>query len=260
MRKETGFEAVLTAFVDQYGLTRGDVLEVIMNTVARILSRWHDMEISVVYSGGRLMATGYSRIKGRFEDSNINLQSMRGWNSIKRMIENNMDQVVCLREAQAYKNHEHTLRWGEIIKNDERARKLTVEIVMDDGNALLAECPYANIGPHERTKGVFEKLFARGAKRAFHFRRINPVLLNGTPRLKVILDRQSKRLPETLLRERLISHRFGVSDLRVHCYRRIVGGITYIRVNKSIPRDPILETAFELSGERMKIEIDRKMI
>ena len=257
---ETGFEAVLTAFVDQYGLPRGEVLDVIVDTVTRILSKWHQMEISVVYSDGRLQAVGYSRVKGKFEDSNIDLRSMRGWNTIKWMIENNMDRAVCVREARAFKNHEHELRWGEILKHDNKRQKMIVEISMDDGVTLLAECPYSRIGKHERTPRIFENFFSRGSKRAFHLRRIDPVLLNGTPRLRIILDRESKRLPQALLCERLIAHRYIMSGFKLFCYRRIVGGITFIRVNKPIPREAIMETTMELNGERIKIDIDKRWI
>lgn len=252
MGQGNGFEKILTAFVDQYGLPRSTVLEVIVNTLSHILGRWHRMEVMVIYSEGRLQAVGYSPFHGGLKDHDIDLRTMRGWNTIKRLIDQAMTRAVCLKEARAFKDQEHELRWGEILKHLEDG--LLVEVVMDDGQAILAECPYSRIGVHERHSEAFQ----RGAKRAFHLRRIDPILLNGTPRLRITLDRQSKRLPESLLRERLIAHGVRMTGLSLFCEKRIVGMKTIIRVNRPIPRDPIIETAGELNGERIKIKVDKK--
>jgi hypothetical protein len=252
MAQGNGFEDVLTAFVDQYGLSRAAVLEVIVNTLSQILSRWHQMEVMVLYSEGRLQAVGYSPYFGGHRDWDIDLRTMRGWNTIKRMLDQAMSRAVCVKDARAFKSREHELRWGEILKHQDEG--LLVEVMMDDGQALLAECPYARIGKHERHSEAFK----RGAIRAFHLRRIDPILLNGTPRLRIILDRESKRLPQCLLRERLIAHSVRILGLHLVCEQRIVGMKTVIRVNRPIPRDPIIETACELSGERIQVKVDRK--
>jgi len=252
MGQKSSIEAVLTSFVDQYGLSRAVVLEVIVNTLSRMLSHWHQMQVMVLYSEGRLQAVGYSPFYGGYRDKDIDLRTMRGWNTIKRMLDQEMTRTVCVQEACAFKSHEHELRWGEILKHQDDG--LLVEVIMDDGQAILAECPYARIGKHERHSDAFK----RGSRRAFHLRRIDPILLNGTPRLRVILDRESKRLPECLLRERLEAHKFRMVGLNLQCEKRIVGMRAIIRVNHQIPRDPIIETACELSGERIQIKVDKK--
>lgn len=68
MGQGNGFEKILTAFVDQYGLPRSTVLEVIVNTLSHILGRWHRMEVMVIYSEGRLQAVGYSPFHGGLKD------------------------------------------------------------------------------------------------------------------------------------------------------------------------------------------------
>ena len=255
MGDESAFEAILTSFVDQYGLSRRVVLEIIQTTLAKMLSQWHGgIEVMVLYREGRLQAIGYrpEDRTGGFEDREIDLSTMRGWNTIKRAIDQAMTRQVCLKETRAFKTREHELRWGEILQRN--GDHFLVEIALDDGQLILAECPYKRIGKHERDLPAFD----RGRKRAFHLRRIDPVMLNGTPRLRVILDRESKRLPECLLRERLIAHKFRMVDLKMECTRRIVGGITKIRTNQRIIRDAILETAYELNGERIEVKVDKQ--
>jgi len=87
------------------------------------------------------------------------------------------------------------LLWGKITACDPE-QNLYVAIEAIPGELVTAICPLNRIGIHERRTGDF----AIGSKRAFHLRRVEPVLLHGIPRLNVVVDRVPKTLVETLLR------------------------------------------------------------
>ncbi len=54
------------------------------------------------------------------------------------------------------------------------------------GEKIIAICPLNRIGLHERNT----KVFSVGMRRAFHLRRIEPIMLSKTPRLK-----EAERIP-----------------------------------------------------------------
>ena len=98
---------------------------------------------------------------------------------------------------------------------------------------------------------LFRSRFQPGQRRAFHLRCIEPVLVNGTPRTKVILDRVSKTLAENLL-----CHHLGDAAHRFHfrCLKRYVGHKSIVLTTRRLPREVIIAVDRELQ-ERIEVRI-----
>ncbi len=82
-----------------------------------IFSKWHGQEIVVIFSDDQLMALGYHQALGVVQQTPIDLTTMMGWNTINRILENNLGKSAYLKEVASYKRNERKMRWGEIIKD-----------------------------------------------------------------------------------------------------------------------------------------------
>lgn len=145
-----------------------------------------------------LEAVAYNQSGGVVMQRLIDLSEIKGRGTLKRQLETNLAKATVFKQTARYKYIEKELLWGEITACDAE-QNLYVETEVIAGERVTAICPANRIGLHERHSGDF----AIGRKRAFHLRRVEPVMLNGTPRLKVVVDRVSKTLVETLLRSQL---------------------------------------------------------
>ena len=239
-------DKLITAFVDQYGLSRGQIISEIEKTFSSMLSRWHKMHVIALFCEDELQAVGYSKINGVIQQHEIEITAMRGWNTIKKILAGNLNKSVCIQESISCKSHEHEMRWGEILKKRENG--LLVEIEIDSKNTILAECPFKRIGVHERLTDAFNP----GEKRAFHLRRIEPVWLNGTPRLRVVVDRESKRLVEALFREQMKKQ----SGFEIRCTRRFVGKKSFLVANRFVPKKMIMAVSHELR-DHIQVQVDK---
>jgi len=82
-----------------------------------------------------------------------------------------------------YKSFEKHLLWGEIVGFAPEGN-LYVETEIILGETITGISPLNRIGLHER----YSEQLHLWQRRAFHLRRVEPVVLNGTPRTKVVLD------------------------------------------------------------------------
>ena len=240
----TQYNDILSSFVDKYGLTRGEVMAEIEKTFSSMLSRWHGQNIIVLFTEGKLKAIGYNDMNGMTSQIPIELTSMRGWNTIKRILDTNLGKAACLQEVAALKRQEREIRWGKIAKI-QKDGALCVEIEIEDGKAIFADCPLNYIGLHER------KRFHVGQRRAFHLRRVEPVFLKDTPRVKVIVDRVSKTLVEKLLQSHLQD-----SKVNIRCLNRYVGRKSFVESSAFLPKKAILATSRELN-EHVQVKVVR---
>ncbi|MDD3816004.1 MAG: hypothetical protein PHZ02_15320, partial [Desulfocapsaceae bacterium] len=91
-----------------------------------------------------MQALHYAKQSGIPLQNQLELVSMRGWNTIRRILDQNLTQAACLHEVAHYKRLEHELRWGEIIRKNDGG--FLVEIEIEKGQAIIAECPLNRIG------------------------------------------------------------------------------------------------------------------
>ena len=242
---ETAYQEIIRSFVDKYGLSRGQVIAEIEKTFSSMLSRWHHQDVVALFSDDQLQAVGYHDRGGMTMQVPIELTSMRGWNSIRRILDTNLEKAACMEEVARYKSKERQLRWGEIIKKKSDG-SLCIEIEVELGIPVIAVCSGNHIGIHERHK------LQTGQRRAFHLRRVDPVLLKNTARVSVVVDRVSKTLVEGLLQSELQGR-----DVQIRCLNRYVGHKSFVEATAFLPKKIILAASRELH-EHIQVRVVKK--
>jgi hypothetical protein len=229
------YSEIVSSFVDRYGLTSGEVMAEIEKSFSSILSKWHGRDTVVLFSNDQLVALGYHQALGTVKQTPIDLTTMRGWNTIKRILDNNLNKAACMKEVASYKRNEREMRWGEIVKKKADG-SIFVEIEIESGIPIIATCQSNHIGLHERNR------MSIGERRAFHLRRVDPVMLHNTPRVNVSVDRVSKTLVENLLMSQLQD-----GKAQIHCLNRYVGHKSFVESNVFLPKKIILAATHELN-------------
>ncbi|MBM9514254.1 hypothetical protein [Desulfogranum marinum] len=243
---ETGYDHIIRAFVDKHGLSRGQVIAEIERTFSSMLSRWHQKNVVVVFADGQLSAIGYHDHPTGPVQTPIDLKSMRGWNTIKRILDTNLSTAACMDEVSTYKRKEKSIVWGKVISRNEK--ELHVELEMEFGIPLYAHCPLPYLGQHERHQLLI------GDRRAFHLRRVESILIGNTPRTQFTVDRVSKALVELLIKDKL-SPKYRQTKIR--CQARYVGKKSFVESDRFVSKQAILETAEEL-GEHIQVKIIKR--
>ncbi|HHL34563.1 MAG TPA: hypothetical protein ENJ30_09400 [Desulfobulbaceae bacterium] len=244
-------QETISLFTKKYGLTRSEVVVEIEKVFSGILSRRYGCEVMAVLQHDlQLVVVAYNGAGGTVQQRVIELNNIRGWNTIRRHLEKTLLKASVLKETRQYKYYEQELRWGEIIAIDAE-RNYHVELEVIPGETVTAVCPLNRVGLHERSSGNF----SIGERRAFHVRRVDPVFLNGMPRLKVVVDRVSKTLVEELLKEQL---GYSAENMAIRCTRRFVGQKSFVVASRRIPKPAIMAVTRELK-EHMQVRIDRNL-
>ena len=244
-------QETISLFSEKYGLTRSEVIVEIEEVFSEIFSLRYGFEVMVALQpDNHLEAVAYNRVDGVLLQKSIDVTRIRGWNTIKRHLEKNLLKASVLKQTRQYKYYERELRWGEITAIDPESNYY-VEMEIVPGKTVTAVCPLNRVGLHERRSGDF----SIGEKRAFHIRRVDPVFLHGTPRLKVVVDRVSKTLVETLLKEQL---GFSAGKMTIRCTKRYVGQKSFVIVSRHIQKSAIVAVTEELN-EHMQVRVDRNL-
>jgi len=238
----TSYQDIIRSFVDKYGLSRGQVIAEIEKTFSSMLSQWHRQNAVAMFSDDQLVGLGYHENIGVVEQTLIELSTMRGWNTIKRILENNLSKAACLQKVAQYKRIEREIRWGKIISQTSDGG-FYVEIEIENESPVFAVCPGNHVGIHERDDLMV------GQRRAFNLRRVEPVFLKNTPRIKVAVDRVSKILVENLLRSQVEKR-----DVIIHCLARYVGLKSFVESSAFLPKEVILATSRELN-EHIQVKV-----
>ncbi len=241
-------QETISLFTRKYGLTRSEVIVEIEKVFSGILTRRYGCEVMAVLQHDlQLVVVAYIGAGGIVQQRVIELNNIRGWNTIRKHLEKTLLKASVLKQTRQYKYYEQELRWGEIIAIDAE-RNYHVELEVIPGETVTAVCPLNRVGLHERSSGNF----SIGEKRAFHVRRVDPVFLNGTPRLKVVVDRVSKTLVEELLKEQL---GYSAEKMTIRCTKRFVGQKSFVVTSRRIPKPAIIAVTRELN-EHMQVRVD----
>jgi len=244
-------QEVISLFTGKYGLTRSEVIAEVEIVFSEILSRRYGCEVMAVFGEDlQLEVVAYNEAGGIVQQRVVELNSIRGWNTIKKHLKKSLLKASILKQTRQYKYYERELRWGEITAIDEE-KNYHVEMEIIPGETVTAVCPLNRVGIHERSSGIF----SIGEKRAFHVRRVDPVFLHDTPRLKVVVDRVSKTLVEGLLKEQL---GYSAEKMTIRCTKRYVGRKSFVIVSRCIPKSAIAAVTQELN-EHMQVRVDRNL-
>ncbi|KJR98689.1 MAG: hypothetical protein VR65_19425 [Desulfobulbaceae bacterium BRH_c16a] len=238
-------QEIIASFAQKHRMTMTEVMTEIERTFSSMLSKWYGLDVMVHFRDDlQLEAVVYNEIGGVVRQQLIDFTKMRGLNTLKKHLEDGLGKAALIKQTTRYKYYEKELRWGEIAARDSE-NNFHVETEIIPGEKILAVCPLNRIGLHERNT----RNFSIGMKRAFHLRRIESIMLNGTPRLKIVVDRVSKTLVETLLED----HLGPIAEkLTIRCTKRYVGHKSFVLSSKKLPKSAILAVTREL-GEKMEV-------
>ena len=240
-------QSIIPSLASRYTLSTAEVIQEIESAFARQLSQWYRQEVMVfLREGMQLEVVAYGKRNGLPVQYILDLPTVLSRNQFNTILESHLATAAVIKQVRLLKGFERHLLWGEVVRNRASDHLLVeTEIVPDE--PIIATCPINRIGLHERNAGRFQP----GQRRAFHLRRIEPVLVNGTPRTKVVLDRVSKTLTENLLR-----HHLGDSAHRFHfrCLTRYVGHKSIVLTTRRLPREVIIAVDRELQ-ERIEVRI-----
>jgi hypothetical protein len=242
---------IIRLFTGKYGLTRPEVMAEIEAVFSVTLSRWYGMEVLAFFREDlQLEAVAYNNSGGVVSQQQFNMAEIRGRNTLLRQLEENLAKVVVLKQAVRYKSFERDLVWGEITAYDAE-KNLYIETEPIPGEKVIACCPLNRLGVHERNSPEFTV----GRRRAFHLRKVEPIILNGTPRLKVFVDRVSKTLVEKLLNSHLGPRG---EKIQICCVKRYVGHKSMVLTTRRIPKSAIIAVDRELK-ERVQVKIVKSL-
>ena len=240
-------QSIILSLASRYALSTAEIIQEIESAFARQLSQWYRQEVLVFFlEGMRLEVVAYSKNNGLLVQHILDLPAVLSRNQFKTILENHLVTAAAIKQVRLLKGFERRLVWGEVVRN-RSVDHLMVETEIIPGEPIIAICPLNRIGLHERHADRLQP----GHRRAFHLRRIEPVLVNGTPRTKVVLDRVSKTLTENLLR-----HHLGDAADRFHfrCLKRYVGHKSIVLITRRLPREVIIAVDRELQ-ERIEVRI-----
>ncbi|OEU47950.1 MAG: hypothetical protein BA866_06665 [Desulfobulbaceae bacterium S5133MH15] len=244
-------QETISLFTKKYGLIRSDVIVEIEKVFSEVFTRRYGCEVMAAFQKDmQLEVVAYNEAGGIVQQRVVELNNIRGWNTIRKHLEKSLLKASVLKQTRQYKYYERELRWGEITAID-LEKNYHVELEVIPGETVTAVCPLNRVGLHERSSGDL----SIGEKRAFHVRRVDPVFLHGTPRLKVVVDRISKTLVETLLKEQL---GYSVEKMTIRCTKGYVGQKSFVVTSRRIPKPAIMAVTRELK-ERLQVRIDRNL-
>ncbi|QQG64619.1 hypothetical protein [Desulfobulbus oligotrophicus] len=240
-------QSIILSLASRYTLSTAEVIQEVESAFARQLSQWYRQEVMVfLREGMQLEVVTYSKLNGLPVQQILDLPAVLSRNQFKAILENHLAMAAVIKQVRLLKGFERRLLWGEVVCN-RVGDHLLVEIEIIPDEPIIATCPLNRIGLHERHAGRLQP----GQRRAFHLRRVEPVLVNDTPRTKVVLDRVSKTLTENLLR-----HYLGDRADRFHfrCLKRYVGHKSIVLTTRRLPREVIIAVDRELQ-ERIEVRI-----
>lgn len=242
---------IIRLFTGKYGLTRPEVKAEIETVFSVTLSRWYGMEVLAFFGEDlKLEAVAYNNSGGVISQQQFDMAEIRGRNTLLRQLEENLAKVVVIKQTVRYKSFERDLVWGEITAYDAE-KNLYIETEPIPGEKVIACCPLNRLGVHERNSPEF----TIGRRRAFHLRRVEPIILNGTPRLKIVVDRVSKTLVEKLLKSQLGPRS---EKIQIRCIKRYVGHKSIVLTTKRLPKSAIIAVDRELK-ERVQVKIVKSL-
>ena len=244
-------QSIIDSLAARHGLSKTEILQEIESAFSIILSRWYRLEVLAFFREDlHLEAVAYNTVGGVILQRVLDLPAILSRNTLRKYLEEHLNMAAVFKLARRYKSFEKNLLWGEVTGCD-LEYNLYVETEIIPGERIIAVCPLNRLGLHERYGGHF----GVGQLRAFHLRRVEPVSLKGTPRLKVVLDRVSKTLVETLLRDHL---EFDAEQVKLRCVKRYVGHKSIVLATKQLHKKAIIAVDRELK-ERVEVQIVKQL-
>ena len=240
-------QSTLLALADRYSLSRQEIFAELESILSEVLSERYLSEITCHLRENLQMEI----ISKKFQNGVIkqhlpHIPKNLNYSKIQALLEYRLGISSVIKHVRRLKALEKTMVWGQINHKSPDGH-IYIETEIFPAEPLVAICPINRIGIHERHRPHLQK----GQVRAFHLRHIDPVLLNGLPRIKIVVDRVSKTLTENLL---LFHLREKAPQFQIRCAKRFVGHKSVILAKKPLPKDVIIAVDRELR-ERIEVHI-----
>lgn len=232
---------ILLEFRREYSLSHEKVLAGVEKALTNLLSRRYGKDVSVFFDGDDLSCfVFYENTEGIMHQRELSLQTIRGWNTLKKHIRFELLMASVWQDYERYKSVEKQARWGEIV-HVAADGMLYIDIEILPGEVVTCVCPNRFQMPKERgALGI-------GDRNAWHVRKIEVTIVENVPRLTVTLDRISKNLPVELLYARLLADPTNQKvPEKITCTKRYAGGTSKIKSTGFIPKDVIKAVSSEL--------------
>lgn len=230
---------------EQHGLSNDEVVAALESFLSEAFTKRHRREIMVVVDHRlHVEAVAYEMESGVMRQRRIDLSRFTSDKIMEQRFHAYLERIAVVKQSSRHKPFERTLIWGEIVSKGPD-QSLHVETKVFPENPIIAVCPLNRLGIHERHGAHL----APGATRAFHLRRVEPVIIGTVPRLKITLDRVSKTLVENLFKSWLQDHGLKTD---VRCLKRYVGQKSTVLVDRQLPKEAVLYVDQELK-ERVEV-------
>lgn len=228
----------------KHGLTVAEVVTVTERLFTSALGKWYGHDVVAILDDEEgLTANSYRNANGIILQRAIEPLLLKRFMAGKSpaLLSRALEKYKVAKESAVYLRHKNEIRWGDVIGYDPDGT-LRVEIEIETGEKIIAFCPRNRLGLHER------HLIRAGQRRAWHLRTVDPVLINGTPRIKITVDRVSKHLTARLLRE------FAPGVPGIECVKRYVGRKSFVVAPVLLPKKAIMAVKAELN-EHLQVDI-----
>lgn len=240
-------QSTLLSLADEYSLTQQEILAELQSILSETLSERYRLEITAhLRENFRIEIISQKFQDGVVKQHLVHIPKSLKYSKIQALLKYRLTTSSVIKKVRHLKTREKEMVWGQISHNSPDGHiYLETEIFPEE--PLVAICPLNRVGIHERLRPHLQK----GQVRAFHLRRVDAVLLNGLPRLKIVVDRVSKTLTENLLLYHLDdqAHKF-----QIRCVKRFVGHKSVVLAKKPLPKNVIVAVDRELR-ERIEVHI-----
>ncbi len=247
-KRKNGF-LLLSELSVKYSLPEPEICGVIEDVFSRSLSSRQGRSVLAFLNrdketgGLSLEYLSYVRDTGGIRQYSGKIEKTGGLNTLIRRIEFELLKKSVIRETVHLKQYEGEICSG-VVRGIREDGAYYIDVSVNPGEVITGVCPVRYQAPHER--GCFNI----GDKRVFHIRSFRSIILNGAPRMQLVLDRISERIAEKLILNSLPIDKYRYTKVR--CIKRISGSISLIETSRRIPRDVILNTGKELR-EKIKV-------
>ena len=97
-------EEIISLFTRKYGLIKNEVVTEVEKVFPEVFSRRYGCEVMAVLQHDlQLEAVAYNEARGIVQQRIIELNNIRGWNTIRRHLEKNLQKAFVLKQTRQYK-------------------------------------------------------------------------------------------------------------------------------------------------------------
>ncbi len=225
--------SVINELSEKYRLQEWIIKDTIEEVVSLSLTKKLGFEVGVMFMGSSLDIWTFDDIEAK----QISLTGIQ--TSVAEEIKHNITSALLkrsvLEDYDRFKDKIRTVVYGTIIKYHSSGAILVETDSISD--RVIAICPMSSQTPKERGH------YRVGDVLPFYITNIEPVYEKETPKLEIRLSRNSRGLPEGLIKNELIDSN---REAKVRCIKRIAGAFSEIKSSERIPKKCVKKISDEL--------------